>query len=81
MNGMSDFEKDSNLRTILIEAAKTGERLRFYSHGMTIVAEGIVTFVGDGIIGLRHHDKENANEYVVTECLTKVQILGEYKHY
>ncbi|MHA2300873.1 MAG: hypothetical protein ACXACD_07950 [Candidatus Thorarchaeota archaeon] len=77
---MSDFERDSTLRTILIEAAKSGDRLRFYSHGMTILAEGI-EFVGDDIIGIRHHDKDKAEEYVLIECITKVQVLGEYRHY
>jgi hypothetical protein len=78
---MSDFERDSTLRTILIEAAKSGDRLRFYSHGMTILAEGIIEFVGDDIIGIRHHDKDKAEEYVLIECITKVQVLGEYRHY
>ncbi|MHA2005547.1 MAG: hypothetical protein ACW975_09760 [Candidatus Thorarchaeota archaeon] len=78
---MSDFERDSTLRTILIEAAKSGDRLRFYSHGMAILAEGIVVFVGDDIVGIRHHDKDEAGEYVLIECITKVQVLGEYRHY
>jgi hypothetical protein len=78
---MSDFERDSTLRTILIEAAKSGDRLRFYSHGMTILAEGLVDFVGDGVVGIRHHNKEKADEFVLTECLVKVQFLEEYKHY
>jgi hypothetical protein len=78
---MSDFERDSTLRTILIEAAKSGDRLRFYSHGMTIIAEGFVAFVGDDVVGIRHHDKEEADEFVLIECITKVQILGEYRQY
>ena len=78
---MSDFERDSTLRTILIDAAKSKDRLRFYSHGMTILAEGIVDFVGDDIVGIRHHDKDDADEFVLIECITKVQVLGEYRHY
>ena len=78
---MSDFERDSTLRTILIEAAKSGDRLRFYSHGMTILAEGFVAFVGDDVVGIRHHDKEEADEFVLIECITKVQVLGEYRQY
>ena len=65
----------------MIEAAKSGDRLRFYSHGMTILAEGIVDFVGDDIVGIRHHDKDDADEFVLIECITKVQVLGEYRHY
>ncbi|MFW9966353.1 MAG: hypothetical protein ACFFEA_04300 [Candidatus Thorarchaeota archaeon] len=78
---MSDFERDSALRTILIDAAKSGERIRFYSHGMTILAEGIVDFVGDDIVAIRHHGKEKPEEYILTECVTKVQVLEEYRHY
>ena len=78
---MADHERESTLRTILLEAAKSGERLRFYSHGMTILAEGIIDFVGDDIIGIRHHNKENADEFLLTECLVKVQVLGEYRPY
>jgi hypothetical protein len=78
---MSEFKRDSTLRTILIDAAKSGDRLRFYSHGMTILAEGIVDFVGEDIVGIRHHDKDEAEEFVLIECITKVQVLGEYRHY
>ncbi|MFW9845347.1 MAG: hypothetical protein ACFFD6_01255 [Candidatus Thorarchaeota archaeon] len=78
---MAKSESEYTLRTILIKAAESGERLRFYGHGMTILAEGVVDFVGDGIVGIRHHGGEAADEYVLTECLTKVQILGEYRHY
>jgi hypothetical protein len=78
---MPDFERESTLRTILIEAAKSGDRIRFYSHGMTILAEGFVDYVGDGVVGIRHHKEEKADEFVLTQCLIKVQVLGEYKHY
>ena len=78
---MSKSESEHTLRTILIKAAEAGERLRFYGHGMTILAEGIVEFVGDGVIGIRHHSGDSADEYVIAECLTKVQVLGEYRHY
>ncbi|MHA2600975.1 MAG: hypothetical protein AM324_002455 [Candidatus Thorarchaeota archaeon SMTZ1-83] len=78
---MSELEKDSTLKSVLLEAAKSGERLRFYGAGMIILAEGVVAYVGDGIVGIRHHDKEKADEFVVTDCITKVQVLGEYRHY
>ena len=78
---MSDFERDSTLRTILIEAAESKDRLRFYSHGMTILAEGFVDFEGDDIVAIRHHDKDEADEFVLIECITKVQVLGEYRHF
>ncbi|UCH05719.1 MAG: hypothetical protein JSW05_06025 [Candidatus Thorarchaeota archaeon] len=78
---MSELERDSTLRSVLLEAAKSGERYRFYGAGMIILAEGVVAFVGDGIVGIRHHDKEKPDEFVVLDCITKVQVLGEYRHY
>ncbi len=78
---MSDFEKDATLRSVLLNAAKSEERLRFFGPGMMIVAEGRVAFVGEDVVGLRHGETEDADEYVCIECIIKVQTLGEYRHY
>ncbi len=78
---MSDIERDSTLKDILLEAAKSGDRLRFYGPGMMIIAEGLVAFVGDGVIGIRHGEDQEADEYVVADCLVKVQVIGEYRHF
>ena len=78
---MSEFENNANLRSILLEAAKNDDRLRFFGPGMMIVAEGRVAFVGEDIVGLKHGDTEDADEYVSIECIIKIQILGDYRHY
>ena len=78
---MSDFEKDATLRSVLIDAAKSGDRMRFYGPGMMIVAEGRIAFVGEDVVGVKHGDTEDADEFVCIECIIKVQILGEYRHY
>lgn len=78
---MSDFEKDATLRSVLLDAAKSGVRLRFYGSGMMIVAEGHVAFVGEDVVGLRHGETEDADEYVCIECVIKIQVIGEYRHY
>lgn len=78
---MSDFEKDATLRSVLLDAAKSGERLRFYGTGMMIVAEGRVAFVGEDVVGLRHGETKDVDEYVCIECIIKIQTLGEYRHY
>ena len=78
---MSEFEKDATLRSVLLEAAKAGERMRFFGPGMIIVAEGRVAFVGDDIVGLKHGDTKDADEYVCIECVIKIQSIGEYRHY
>jgi hypothetical protein len=78
---MSEFENDATLRSVLLDAAKSGERLRFYGPGMMIVAEGRVAFVGEDVVGLSHGKSDEADEFVCIECIIKVQILGEYRHY
>ena len=78
---MSEFEKDKTLRSVLLEAAKSGERIRFFGAGMMIVAEGQVAFVGEDIVGIRHGKTEDADEFVCIECIIKLQTLGEYRHY
>ena len=78
---MTELEKDATLRSVLLEAAKKGERLRFYGPGMMIVAEGRVAFVGEDIVGLKHGDTKDADVYVCIECVIKIQIVGEYRHY
>jgi hypothetical protein len=78
---MSEFEKDATLRSVLLDAAKSGERLRFYGPGMMIIAEGRIAFVGEDVVGLKHGDTEDADEFVCIESIIKVQILGEYRHY
>jgi len=78
---MSEHEKEATIRSVLLEAAKKGERLRFFGPGMMIVAEGVVAFVGEGIVGLKHGDTKDADEYVNIDCVIKVQHIGEYRHY
>ena len=78
---MSDFEKDTSLRTVLLNAAKSGEQMRFFGPGMMIVAEGRIAFVGEDVVGLKHGNAEDADEFVCIECIIKVQPLGEYRHY
>jgi len=78
---MSDFEKDATLRSVLLDAAKSGETMRFYGPGMMIVAEGQIAFVGKDVVGLKHGKAEDVDEFVCIECIIKVQTLGEYRHY
>ena len=78
---MSEFKKDVTLRSVLLEAAKSGERMRFYGPGMMIVAEGQIAFVGDDVVGLKHGRTEDADEFVCIECIIKIQTLGEYRQY
>ena len=78
---MSEFEKDATLRSVLIDAAKSKERIRFFGPGMMIVAEGQIAFVGKDIVGVKHGKTEDADEFVCIECIIKLQTLGEYRQY
>ncbi len=78
---MSKLEKEATLRSVLLDIAKSGERLRFFGPGMMIVAEGRVAFVGEDIVGLKHGETKEADEYVCIECVIKIQIISEYRHY
>lgn len=78
---MSEVEKDYTLRSILQNAAKSGERLRFFGPGMLIVAEGTVAFVGKEVVALKHGNTEEPDEFVNLNCIIKVQVLGEYRQY
>ena len=78
---MSEVQKDYTLRSILQNAAKSGDRLRFYGPGMMIVAEGTVVFVGKEIVAIRHGNTEQPDEFINLSCIIKVQVLGEYRQY
>lgn len=78
---MSGAHSDATLRSILKEAAEEGTRVRFYGANMIILAEGFVAFVGNGIVGIKHHSKEKADEFVSLAAIVKVQYLAEYSHY
>jgi hypothetical protein len=78
---MSGFHSDATLRSTLMEAAENGTRVRFYGANMIILAEGFVAFVGNGIVGIKHHSKEGADEYLTLDSIIKIQYLAEYSHY
>ncbi len=48
---------------------------------MVILAEGFVSFIGNGVIGITHKKDCEADEYLLECSLAKVQKLAEYAHY
>ena len=78
---MSDPHHNATLRSILIKAKKSAARLRFFGKNMTIIAEGQIVFVGNGIVGIKHGKTEEADEFLITASIMKVQVLREYLHY
>jgi hypothetical protein len=75
---MSDI---SSLRAILTKLKDTGDRVRFFGNGMVILAEGFIAHVGDDIVSIKHHSKEEPDEFLRIDCIVKVSILGEYRQY
>ena len=78
---MAEVQKDYTLRSILQNAVKSGERLRFYGPGMMIVAEGTVAFVGKEVVAIKHSSNEEPDEFINLSCIIKIQVLGEYRPY
>jgi hypothetical protein len=78
---MSEFEREATLRSILLDTAKSGVRVRFFGSNMCILAEAQVVFVGKDVVGLRHHSNEEAEEFLTISSIIKVQVLPDYTHY
>ncbi|TFG31529.1 hypothetical protein EU527_12290 [Candidatus Thorarchaeota archaeon] len=78
---MSELKGDYTLRSVLLDAVKSGDRLRFFGPGMMIVAEGIVAFVGKEVVAIKHGTTGEPDEFINLNCIIKVQVLSEYRHY
>jgi len=78
---MSELKGDYTLRSVLLDAVKSGDRLRFFGPGMMIVAEGTVAFVGKKVVGIKHGNTKEPDEFINLNCIIKIQVLGEYRHY
>jgi hypothetical protein len=71
----------SALRKVLQKFMDSSERLRFFGNGMVILAEGFVAHVGDDVVSIKHHMKEEPDEFLRIDCIVKIAILGEYRQY
>jgi len=74
---MTGVERDTTFDDILAEAAGSNARVRIYGRSMTIIAEGLVSFVGDNVVGIKHQEKGVATEFLRKDCIVKIQMLGE----
>ncbi len=70
-----------SLRATLTKLGETGERVRIYGNGMVILAEGLIANIGDDIVCIQHHRKEEPDEFLRLDCIVKVSILEESRQY
>ncbi len=78
---MNESRKKETLSDVLQIAAEKKQRIRFYGANMVILAEGIIEYVGDGVVAVRHSDDQSADEFIVKSAIIKIQYLPEYSHY
>lgn len=76
---MADVKKQKTLHDVLVELVGSGKRVRLMSSPMSILAEGFIAFVGNGMVAIKHQEKEEADEFVLESQIIKIQILGEYR--
>ncbi|MBS3795632.1 MAG: hypothetical protein KGY80_12080 [Candidatus Thorarchaeota archaeon] len=74
---MTDVERDTTFDDILAEAAESNARVRVYGHNMTIIAEGLVAFTGNNVVGIKHQEKGVVTEFLRKDRIVKIQMLGE----
>lgn len=78
---MSSLERNVTLKSALADAARLGTRVRLYGSPMVILAEGIVAYVGNGIVAIKHSPDTEPEEFVLLASIVKLQLLAEYRHY
>lgn len=74
---MSEIERNTTLRNVLLNAAKEEIRIRLIGPPNVILSEGYVDFIGNGIVGMKHQLSEEADEFILICHIIKVQIIGE----
>lgn len=74
---MNSIERNTTFDDVLAEAAESAARVRIYGRSMAIIAEGLVAFVGNNVVGIKHKKKESATEFIRKDHIVKIQMLGE----
>lgn len=69
-----------DMASVLREAAERNTRLRFFCTNMSIMAEGRVAYVTEGIVALYHRDEEEPDEFLRLNQIVKVQKLTEPRY-
>ncbi len=74
---MPEIERNTTLRNILLKAAEEKLRVRLVGPPQTILAEGFVDYIGNGIVAIKHQLNEEADEFILICNIIKVQFIGE----
>ncbi|MFW9908490.1 MAG: hypothetical protein ACFFEF_07935 [Candidatus Thorarchaeota archaeon] len=74
---MTEIERNTTLRNVLLKAAQEKTRVRLIGPPNTILSEGFVDFIGNGIVGMKHRISEEPDEFIVISSIIKIQMIGE----
>ncbi len=74
---MPEVDMITELRSVLVEASKSGKTVRFFGPTGNVIAEGKVASVGENIVALKQRDRDDPNEYILISCLTRIQFVPE----
>ncbi len=74
---MSETDKLAELRSVLVEAAKSGKTVRLFGPTGSVITEGKIVSVGTTLVALKHGTRDEPEEYVLLTCLTRVQFVPE----
>ena len=69
-----------DMASVLREAAQRNIRLRFFCTNMSIMAEGKVAYVTDGIVAVYHREEGEPDEFLRLDHIVKVQKLAEPRY-
>jgi len=74
---MSEIERNTTLRNILVKAAHEKVRVRLIGPPNVILSEGFVAYIGNGIVAMKHQISEEADEFILMGNIIKLQYVGD----
>ena len=77
IHSMPDSDRNHSFKAVLLDAAKRGKTVRFFSHTGSILAEGIIADVGENVVALKHRGETEPDEFLLMSAIVKVQLIPE----
>ncbi|TFF83687.1 hypothetical protein EU524_02090 [Candidatus Thorarchaeota archaeon] len=77
---MTQPEKLSNMRAVLVWASKSDCDLKFYGRDSSTLSEGRVAYVGDDVVAILHNKDDEPDEFLSLSEIVKITVLGERRH-
>ncbi|NWF95906.1 MAG: hypothetical protein HXY34_07155 [Candidatus Thorarchaeota archaeon] len=72
---MPDGERDHNLRTVLLDAAKRNKTVRFFGPTGVVLAEGMVAHVGENVVAVKQTDDAEPDQFLLISAIVKIQFI------